>query len=73
MTPDEIMPELSLGDYDSGHFVFGIDVRQIEGFDIMNNPFVQIIGGHWNVPNGWLDLEVDYCPTEYIRKLIGPY
>ena len=27
LTPQELDLEFSLGDYDSGHFIFGVDVR----------------------------------------------
>ena len=29
LTPEEIAPELNLGQFDSGHMIFGIDVRQL--------------------------------------------
>ena len=42
LTPKELEPEFKLGDYDSGHVIFGIDVRELEDFDLLNNPYVEV-------------------------------
>ena len=67
LTLEEMETEFSLGDFDSGHFFFGIDVQDLEvsGFDLLNNPYVEFFGYNWRMSVGVLrQIEIDICTPE---------
>ena len=53
-SPEEMQDMFSLGDFESGNFLFGIDVVDLKetGFDLLNNPYVEYYGSNWQFDIG---------------------
>ena len=63
--------EVNLKDFDF-KFGFGLEHRDMgENFDVLNNPYVEIVGYQWDILSGlthYIDLEM--CSEEYAYELI---
>ena len=74
LTPEEMETEFSLGDYNSGHFIFGVDTRDMDDFDMLNNPYVEVGTVAYHSTYGLVEnYPMEYCPEEYYDKIMEPH
>ena len=53
-------------------FGFGLEHRDMgDEFDVLNNPYVEIVGYQWHITSGMTHLiDLEMCPQEYANDLI---
>ena len=63
--------EINIGDYNL-KFAIGLDSKDMgDDFDVLNNPYVQIVGYNWHIMLGlqyYMDLEI--CSEEFLEDFI---